>query len=170
MDNTFDNIHKKQCSRCKNIKDICDFQNDRSAKSGKHHRCKICNKGIRQSFTPEQQITRKQTSKRWYQENKEHCLIKMRNNWLIRHYKITSAEYEILLLSQNSKCAICKASETGRKKQKHFPVDHDHKTGKIRGLLCDQCNKGLGHFKDDPEIMERAIQYVKRSSLSSNSL
>jgi hypothetical protein len=49
---------------------------------------------------------------------------------------------------------------SGIKPDKYFIVDHDHKIGKVRGLLCDQCNKGLGHFKDSKETLLKAIKYL----------
>lgn len=56
-------------------------------------------------------------------------------------------------------CGICGATESsGGKKQLH--VDHDHTTGKIRGLLCNHCNLGIGHFKDDTELLQAAIKYL----------
>jgi len=54
-------------------------------------------------------------------------------------------------------CVICGSEEP-------LVVDHDHKTGKVRGMLCNHCNRGLGHFRDDPELMEFAAQYVRGMS------
>ena len=54
-------------------------------------------------------------------------------------------------------CVICGSEEP-------LVVDHDHKTGKVRGMLCNHCNRGLGHFRDDPELMEFAAQYVREMS------
>ena len=54
-------------------------------------------------------------------------------------------------------CIICGSDET-------LVVDHDHKTGKIRGMLCNHCNRGLGHFRDDPELLEFAAIYLREMS------
>lgn len=62
----------------------------------------------------------------------------------------------------NGECAICKSSDP-KTYYKKFHTDHDHKTGKVRGLLCDQCNKGLGHFKDNIYYLESAIRYLNES-------
>lgn len=72
-----------------------------------------------------------------------------------------------MLEAQNGVCAICGKPESRRsKKTGHIyalHVDHDHKTGDIRGLLCHHCNAGLGHFADNVEAMEKAIAYLKQS-------
>ena len=70
-------------------------------------------------------------------------------------------KYNLLLESQNYKCAICGSKETGRIDIKYFNVDHCHKTGKIRGLLCHSCNRMLGDAKDDPNILSKGIDYLK---------
>lgn len=80
-----------------------------------------------------------------------------KNAWLKR-YGITITDYEALLHKQNGKCAIC-----GQKSKDHtLAVDHCHRTRRVRGLLCSQCNQGLGRFKDKPELLRRAIAYLGR--------
>lgn len=75
-------------------------------------------------------------------------------------YGMTFYQYDLLYQFQNGKCAIC-----GRKEnKKRLAVDHCHKSGKIRGLLCSGCNILLGRFYDDPKIFELAIQYLKQST------
>ena len=73
-------------------------------------------------------------------------------------YGITEKILENIKRNQNSKCAICgkKISEF----TKDFAIDHDHKTGKVRGLLCMNCNIGLGAFRDDKRIMKKAIDFL----------
>lgn len=158
------------CQKCKESKPLLKFHNDKSDKLGKHRRCKECMKGYRQNFNAQQMRVRKDTAKKWYEENKKRCLSSGRNNWLKRKYGITTAEYNTLLEKQGRRCAICERSDTDRNRQRYFPVDHDHSTGVIRGILCDQCNKGLGHFKDNPIFLRKAISYVRRSGKSSKTL
>lgn len=114
----------------------------------------------------------------WYHRNKEKCrerTKKYRENnpekvkaafqkWCREHprwwfkytYGITNEQYLELRKAQNSCCAVC-----GRKLRR-LAVDHDHKTGKIRALLCINCNGGLGNFKDSIETMRLAIAYLER--------
>lgn len=79
-------------------------------------------------------------------------------------YGMTSAEYASMLADQGGRCAICGATETAQDrhsgKVQPLVIDHDHSSGLVRGLLCTRCNKGLGHFGDDPETMRSAITYV----------
>lgn len=82
-------------------------------------------------------------------------------------FKITVKQYEELLKKQNGLCAICKQVEKAKSKTgdkiKRLAVDHCHKTNKIRGLLCQDCNTMLGKSKDNVLILESAIQYLKES-------
>lgn len=80
--------------------------------------------------------------------------------WLRRAYGINLVKYDDLLKSQGGKCCICLSElPSGRGT---FHVDHDHRTGRVRGLLCQLCNTGIGKLKEDVSIMERAIKYLKR--------
>jgi hypothetical protein len=73
---------------------------------------------------------------------------------LKHRYGITLVDYNEMLVEQDSRCKICNIETTG------LVVDHCHNSGEVRGLLCSNCNKGLGLFKDSPERMERAAQYI----------
>lgn len=81
-------------------------------------------------------------------------------------FGITLAEYGELLLKQNGACAICKRAETDTRngKVKALAVDHDHETGVVRALLCVACNTGLGKFRDDPDLLIEASNYIKHHS------
>lgn len=83
---------------------------------------------------------------------------------LMRDFGISMERYEAMLDAQNKLCAICEQPETAVRQGKTLTlaVDHCHKTGQIRDLLCGACNKGIGYFKDDPAIMEKAIAYLHR--------
>ena len=80
-----------------------------------------------------------------------------RNAQLIRYYGITLAEYRELLAIQKGCCAICGREPTGRA----LHVDHDHKTGDVRGLLCWTCNRLLPFLGDSPERAARAAAYLR---------
>lgn len=81
---------------------------------------------------------------------------------LRRNYGVTLEWYRETLSKQNNVCAICKQPEKAVIKGKviSMPVDHCHKTGKARGLLCTKCNRGLGLFDDNPENLQNAIKYL----------
>lgn len=78
-------------------------------------------------------------------------------------YGLDLAAYDARHEAQGGACAIC--SEPGPRRGKgRLNVDHDHATGAVRALLCGACNKGLGHFRDRPEIVDRAAEYLRRFS------
>lgn len=85
---------------------------------------------------------------------------------LKKNYGVTLEWYRETLSKQNNACAICKQPEVAviRNKTISLAVDHCHETGKARGLLCTKCNRGLGLFRDTPDILENAIQYLKSYS------
>ena len=86
--------------------------------------------------------------------NREAETLANRKGLLRRKYQMSLREYEELCKKQDYKCAICL-------KENMLIVDHDHKTGKVRGLLCADCNKGLGFFKDNSELLEKARVYLR---------
>lgn len=85
-----------------------------------------------------------------------------RDRNLRRVYGITLADYERMLAEQGGHCAICTATVADARATA-LHVDHDHTTGRVRGLLCTNCNKGLGHLGDDPVRLHRAVEYLARA-------
>ena len=79
------------------------------------------------------------------------------NTHLKTAYGITIQDYDNILASQGGKCAICKGGTSKR----HFAVDHNHRSGQIRGLLCARCNTGLARFMDEISLLRRAVRYMK---------
>lgn len=80
-----------------------------------------------------------------------------RHEHLTTIYGISIHDYEAMLHAQGGVCAICGAAP----KKKPLVVDHDHKTGKVRGLLCNGCNSGIGHFRDDITALDAAATYLR---------
>ncbi len=97
---------------------------------------------------------RQDAIKNSYKKHKD----KIRDNNYRKSYGITTSQYEELFMLQNGLCAICKTAQS--KLPKRLNVDHDHLTGKIRGLLCATCNLGIGHFKDNSEKLLSAVAYL----------
>lgn len=122
----------KICKKCRKEKDESEFHIHKQ--HGLNSYCKIC--------------------------HKRSCW----ENDLHRYYNLTVKQYEMMLKSQNGVCAICNKPEIKENKNgtiKRLGVDHCHKTREIRGLLCDKCNRGLGYYNDDPELLEKAALYLK---------
>lgn len=82
-----------------------------------------------------------------------------RKNSLRRLYGITLEEYDLMFSNQGGRCAICMKHQDEFKKKLH--VDHCHTTGKVRGLLCQKCNQGIGLFNDDKDLLIKASEYLK---------
>lgn len=85
---------------------------------------------------------------------------------IIKKYGITVCEYEVMYRSQNGACAICNSqleiAAAGRGSRRSACVDHDHVTGKVRGLLCHACNTAIGALQDDIGVIESALQYLRK--------
>lgn len=81
---------------------------------------------------------------------------------MLKTYNITQTDYDNILKKQNYKCLICQSTSSNTILYQRLAIDHCHKTGKIRGLLCDKCNRGLGYFNDNLDSLQRAIDYLKR--------
>lgn len=94
--------------------------------------------------------------------SKPECKSVRRNTELKKKYGITSEEYLLMLDIQGNVCAICRGPQMN-KRTDYFDVDHCHKTGKVRGLLCTNCNQGIGKFQDNKELMLHAYNYLEDS-------
>ncbi len=134
---------KRKCNKCGIEQDLetCFYKTGRKSdknKTNRHYTCKTCTKK-RLSQTP-----------RNYREAH-----------LRRQYGITQADYDRMLSSQSDKCACCGTDKPGGK-HKIFCVDHDHVTGKVRELLCKDCNIVLGIIQDSPEHLMRLMQYIAK--------
>lgn len=106
-----------------------------------------------------------ENGKKWRLNNRQKFLDGLKNCELKRDYNITLTEYNNLLKKQDYTCAICRQVEIRKIDNKLvvLSVDHNHKTGKIRGLLCSNCNNGLGRFRDNINTLQNAIEYLKRN-------
>lgn len=142
----------KVCTVCKQSKELdCFYANKRSA-DGKGYRCKACDAATRRVSRARASLD--SATKRGYRDRRYK-----------RVFGITLADYESMLVLQGGVCGICGTTNpTGEggsgKHLSHFAVDHCHATGRVRGLLCNSCNRGLGMFKDSAEMLRRAAKYV----------
>ena len=79
----------------------------------------------------------------------------------LQPYDLTQDELNAMMAEQNGVCKVCGCPPTGKGPNAVLHIDHDHDTGKVRGLLCQACNRGLGFFRDDPERLAAAINYLR---------
>lgn len=83
---------------------------------------------------------------------------------------MTPADYDAMLASQGGRCAICGRTDEivptqrGSGQRRRFCVDHDHDTGRVRGILCNLCNTGIGALRHDPMLLRAAIDYLRREA------
>lgn len=96
-------------------------------------------------------------------KNKDKVRAWNRKSFLKRAYGLTVADFEALIAKADNKCEICnRAVQTSRYALDSACIDHDHKTGAVRGILCNLCNAALGKFGDSPETLRRAAEYLER--------
>lgn len=140
------------CTKCKEWKTLDNFHKDKQTSTGYRHECFDC-KAKRQivyNLKPSVQLNSRERN-------------------LKAKYGLSIDEYNSILEKQNGRCAICKCLPTvemvNRKGSRPIVfdtlvVDHDHISGKVRGLLCRKCNIALGHFQDNVETLANAITYL----------
>ena len=156
----------KYCKACDKTKEDDEFGNNASSSTGLTSYCKECErkrsrewkKAHPEKIKPQRDAYNlKNQSKRleYRQDNKD----VIKNNALKKSFGISMQEYLDMYLAQNGRCAICRQESPDAKKV--LAVDHCHKTGAIRGLLCVHCNIALGNFRDDIEVLKMAIEYLK---------
>lgn len=152
----------KICRKCLEKKPVGDFNihfGKTRTKDKLRNECRECQKT--KSRTHYLKIKDEWNRKR--RENKLAERPMRHNSHLKKMFNISLLDYNDMLKKQDGKCAICGSDKPSAKGDKivHFAVDHNHETGEIRSLLCIQCNQGLGQFKDSPELLQKAIEYLK---------
>lgn len=133
----------KVCSRCKQDKEHDQFYKNKFGKLGLHHYCKLCHS---------------------VQSKKSYNYEKSKNRLVLNKYKLSVTQVEELYISQNKKCKICNIEHKMVSKHKGLYIDHCHKTGKVRGLLCANCNRLLGICNDNIDILKSSILYLTELS------
>lgn len=137
--------------------------------TGKSIRCKKCTKKLEARLSAEWRKEHPEEAKRisngYYHRTKHtpHAKRKVRER-ILQVYGLTIEHYEAMLESQGGVCAICEEAEPGKRRDgspKPLAVDHDHDTGKVRGLLCGRCNAALGGLRDSPKLVRRLLRYLK---------
>jgi hypothetical protein len=162
-------MQDKKCSRCKRTKNVDEFYKRVASKDGLEARCKECSKAQHSMWLSLNRDTANEARRKWHKEkgNEWHRNWRQNNPDKVISTKLKSAygislkEYNDLFAFQNGKCAICPS--TGDSKR--LCVDHDHSTGKVRGLLCNNCNRGLGLLGDSPSVLQSALLYLSSAGV-----
>lgn len=139
----------KRCNRCKQEKSLDNFHRSKNSKDGKGGRCKQCSSEYNKEWQAKDPVRARESWMKSYKKTYDAEKIKARRHGL------TMVEYNQLVDQKNGKCWICDEVPTG-----YLNVDHDHVTGKVRGMLCLGCNTALGSLKDRVDLLEKAIKYL----------
>ena len=166
----------KQCSKCHRTLDISFFWAKNTSKDGLDVYCKVCRKEAQNKWLARNKDRRKKARRRYYLKNKETLRDRRRKRekqypertkqqrkryaWrykLKKLYGISEKDYGKMVLGQLGKCAICGTSS------KDLVIDHNHRTGKARSLLCNECNIHLGYYERDKAFHKKAAKYLKKT-------
>ena len=150
----------KICPDCSVEKPLTEFGYRVDGRQRKYLKtyCKSCYTKRTKEWYKLNRAKANQYGREWRKKNPESDACQRRNWQLMAKYGITFEEKQQLLLKQGGVCIICNSPM--ELPSRHCVVDHDHTTGKIRALLCTNCNTGIGQFKESVEILERAIAYI----------
>jgi hypothetical protein len=155
---------EKVCNECGKLKheDEYSFRDTPGGNRIRNSVCKECI-GNAQKEIGKKPETRKRmrASQQKYLSNPENRL-KTKNSRYLKEYGITLAEKEAMILQNGGRCPICKTDDPG----KWWATDHCHRTGKVRGIICDKCNKMLGLANDDISRLMSAAQYLSNHYLN----
>ena len=138
---------EKKCRRCEVTKPRSEFTKHGVSPNGVHSYCKPCCSEIQKV--------------RYAARPAQASALINRRAKLKKTYGITMDDFDSMLDAQEGSCKICRTKTPGGRG--HFAIDHCHESGRVRGLLCNSCNIGLGHFKDNVDLLHRAIDYLKES-------
>lgn len=157
---------KKNCTVCKLNKSTKEFCFDKRMKLKLSSKCKACNYLKLKEWRAKNRLkvneSNKAYKKRHPEQTRQHRLkhskiYYKKTGWkkrILKRYGISYTTFESMKLEQKNKCAICDKEEV------ELHIDHCHKTGKIRGLLCQKCNTGIGLLGDDLLILNKAVKYL----------
>lgn len=149
-----------KCTGCEVEKADDHFYVQRSTKRGLTTACKICTDERNARYRKNNKEKIRTLNAKWKANNPETKARSCRESDLKQKYGLSGLAYDRLFEAQQGKCAICGFSPT---KNRALCVDHCHRTGRVRKLLCDRCNQGLGAFKDDLGLLRKAARYLEET-------
>lgn len=155
---SYKHADQKKCNKCLSTKPIGEFYKDKAMSDGHASICKSCKSESVYKWREDNKEKYNAAAREWGQKNPE----KRYYSEIKRRYGCTLEQYNALLVSQAGKCALCDTLHNPADKKGRLYVDHCHTGGQIRALLCGSCNSGLRYFKDNPELLQKAIAYLKK--------
>lgn len=151
----------RTCSKCGLAKLADDFHRDRTKPDGRRPSCKPCDLARHKLYRddPENRPRLLERSREWRLANPDLSRRGIRNATLKKKYGITAEEFDLMFEAQGRSCVVCLRTES--RGSGAFHVDHDHATGRIRGILCQPCNTTLGKCDDRPDLLRRLADYLE---------
>lgn len=134
------------------------FHKDRNSPTGRNRRCRECRNARNREHVARDPARRAATIRRWREAHPEQYAASVRAHKM-RRYGTDLKIYDALFAEQHGVCALCVRPE---REGWDLAVDHDHASGQVRGLLCRRCNAGIGLLRENPVILQRAIEYLGR--------
>lgn len=154
----------KPCIGCQEEKPLEDFPVSRVYKDGHLGRCRLCRNKQRRDNRAANAEREKARGRDRYGRTKD----QIRSYNRKRAYGVTQEQYDAMVAEQDGKCAICGREPSGKGKSAVLHIDHCHETGRIRKLLCTNCNCGIGFFRDDPVLVRKALKYLEDARVVAN--
>lgn len=148
----------KTCTKCHVAKYYSEFYADKTRTDGLYPQCRACAASSKARSRAKHGQNR-EAILAWRRDNPDRVRL-MDRKQLLKKYGLTIEDYERLVREQEGSCALCGEPPT----QGNLAVDHCHTSGRVRGLLCRGCNTGLGNFKESPELLDRAANYLRTHS------
>lgn len=149
----------RKCLHCNleanSEEDLAMFVSNPRGKYGRENICNECSNTRSAEYKKNNSEKVRESSRKWARENRD----KNRSTHYKHRYGIVLDDYNRMFEEQDGYCGICGTHQARFKKR--LAVDHCHETGDVRGLLCDDCNKGLGNFKDNVDYLSKALQYLR---------
>lgn len=150
----------KICQKCKCQKLVSAFNKNRSTEDGLQNRCRDCAKEYDRS--PRVRKRKKEWYKEYYHSKRgEKARKRVAEKARLRNFGVTPDDYSQMFAEQDGRCKICGRHQSELERELH--VDHNCETGQVRGLLCFNCNVGLGHLRHNVELLQNAISYLTDS-------
>jgi hypothetical protein len=164
---------EKWCNTCLELKPLADFYGSAGMRDGHRGDCKDCNREASKRRRAANRQAAIERTQQWRRENPERYRAyrteynarperkrRMRDAYYRRTFGISADEVDRLIAAQGGVCAIC---GTTPEREASWHVDHCHQSGRVRGVLCLNCNQGLGKLGESPELLERAAAYLRAS-------
>lgn len=162
---------KKPCSACRRLLPVSEFGKDSNTPTGLSYACRDCantktrnRRDAEKAKDPDGFLARQRTTAQAWRDGATPELRKTRGRrQLFKARGVTAEWFEETLAAQGGVCAICRLPESKLSSGgglKMLAIDHDHTTGKARGLICQQCNIGIGALQDSPDLIRRAVRYL----------